>query len=463
MALGKTCGKAPERMRGRTKSRRQSATARRQSGRSGIDVPEIENHEIEIVIERLAHHGDGVGHWRSKPVYVPMTAPGDRVRIRIGARSGDGLIGTPIELLSPGPKRIEPPCPHFGSCGGCRFQHLEPDTTAEWKRDRVVDALRRVDLAPVTVDPPVTSPPASRRRAVFAARRVGRHTIVGFNEHRSHRIVDIADCPVSQPEIAALLSPLRGLLGTLLTPGGRADIAVSLLDDGLDVVLIGTPEPDLTARQRLAAFADTQDLARLSWQQAPGRPAEPIAYRRAGRVRLGETPVVVPPGGFLQATREGEAALSAFVVEAIGRAEPVADLFAGAGTFALPLARDRRVLAVDGDPEAIAALSQAGRQAGPGARLETCVRDLHRDPMTRDELSRFTAVVFDPPRAGARDQAKALSRSQVACIVAVSCNPSTVARDVRILADGGYTLERILPVDQFVWSPHVELAAVLRR
>jgi 23S rRNA (uracil1939-C5)-methyltransferase len=261
------------------------------------------------------------------------------------------------------------------------------------------------------------------------------------------------------------------VLGGILAPGEAADIAVTVLDDGLDVVLAAGRAPDLEAREQLAAFAEQQDLARLSWRDlGPGTgsrgadgPAEPIAHRRTGTVRFGEVDVTVPPGAFLQAGREAEAALSALVLEAAGGAGRVADLFAGCGTFTFPLTRQAAVLAVDSDAEAVAAIDAAARRSGLAPRIEAVVRNLYGDPLTAAELRRFDAVVFDPPRTGARDQAAALAASAVPVVVAVSCNPATFARDARLLADSGYALERVTPVDQFVWSPHIELTAVLRR
>ena len=419
--------------------------------------------EVELTIERLGHRGDGVGRHGGRPVYIPLTAPGDRVRATLGDPVGDGVAGRLLELVADGDGRAEPPCPHFGACGGCLLQHLTAAHQARWKGDLIRDALRRRGIQEAPMAPIATSPPHSRRRVALTARRSRRSTFVGFNERHSRRIVDLDRCPVSRPEIVALLPALRRLLSDLLPESAGIDVVVTLLDDGLDVVLVGGPAPDLAARQRLAAFADAEDLARLSWRAAPERPVEPIAHRRPGTVRFGGVPVILPPGGFLQATAAGEAALVAVALAAAEGAAPVADLFAGSGAVALPLARRGRVLAVDSDGDALAALNRAGRQAGLGPAVETLVRDLHREPLTAAELAPFAVVVFDPPRAGARDQAAALAASTVPVVVAISCAPTSFARDARLLVDGGYRLQSLTPVDQFLWSPHVELAAVFRR
>ena len=268
---------------------------------------------------------------------------------------------------------------------------------------------------------------------------------------------------MARPEIVALLPDLRRLLEGLLGVGEARDISITVLDDGLDLVLIGGPPPDLTSRESLARFADKADLARLSWRAAPGSRPEPIAHRRPGTVHLGGVPVVVPPGGFLQATAEAEAAMADAATAALGDGGEAADLFCGAGTFTFTLARMVPVTAIDGDGEAIEALAAAARQAGLDGRVRASCRNLYDNPLIESELGRFETVVFDPPRPGAREQSARLAASRVPTVIAVSCNPSSFARDARVLTAGGYRLDSVTPIDQFLWSPHVELVAVFRR
>ncbi len=452
-----------------------------------------------VTVEAIGLYGDGLARLDADWLAVPGTAPGDRVRVVVepaedprgqrdprgrraqhgqraqreqGAQHGQRgqrgpLAATAVELIAPGPDRQEAPCPAFGRCGGCRVQHLGPATQADWKRRLVAEGLARQDLGDVPVGALQAVPPASRRRVTLAARTLGgaaaARIVLGFHEAGSSRIVDIDDCPVAVPAITAALDTLRGLAAAWLPVGGRGDLAVTALEDGLDVVLIGEGVPDADARQDLAAMAAAAGLARLSHRTSPGAPADPIALLHPGTVRAGGVSVVLPPGGFLQPTAEGEALLVRLVGEAVGEATRVADLFCGIGTFALPLAAAGRVLAVEGDASAVAALADAARQAGPRVRLEAVRRDLYREPLTPPELDRFDAVVFDPPRNGAREQARALAASRVATVVGVSCQPASFARDARILVDGGFRLVSVTPVDQFLWSPHVELVGVFQR
>lgn len=411
---------------------------------------------VELTVGEIGARGDGLadhGGWR---VYVPLTVPGDRIRVQLDQPRGDGIAGRLIDILEPGPDRAEPPCPHFGVCGGCALQHLADRVYADWKRAQVVTALGRAGLIGIDVAPTVRTPPAGRRRATFAATRRGGRVTLGFNERQSHRIADISGCLVVEPGILTLLGPLQDLLTAILPDGAALDVTVTALEGGLDVLLTGGPEPGLDARERLAAFAEARDIARLSWRRSPSSPPEPVAARRPVHVRFGGVAVPVEPGAFLQASAEGEAALVDAVLAAAGDARKIADLFAGLGTFSLPLARAAAVHAVEGDPSAIATLSSAARTL---PNVTTARRDLFEDPLTASELSRFDALVFDPPRAGAREQSTRIAESAVPVVVAVSCNPATFARDARILTDGGYRLERVTPVDQFVWSAHIELVA----
>ena len=425
----------------------------RPSGRRPDKVPA---REWELQIDKLGSEGVGVTRVEGKPVLVPGTLPGERVRARV--EGGQGVV---TQLLDASVQRIPPACRHFGTCGGCALQHLAWQPYLDFKRDLVVEALRRQGLGDVPVDPIASSPPGSRRRATLEAKRAGGTLLLGFHGRASHHLVDLGECPVLLPELVALLAPLRDLLETLLPAGASATVQLGAGPGGIDLGLALPAVPDLEQLERLSAFAESQDLARLWWRTDEMAPV-PAAQRRSLGLRFGTVPVDPPSGGFLQATVAGEAALTAAVVEALTGAERVADLFAGCGTFGLALGQRAELHAVEGDAAALAALAAAARRAGLGF-VTTERRDLEARPLLVPELKRFDAVLFDPPRAGAKAQTLTLAQSTVPTVVGVSCNPATFARDARILVDGGYRLERVLPVDQFVWSPHVELVGRFQR
>jgi 23S rRNA (uracil1939-C5)-methyltransferase len=396
----------------------------------------------EVTIERLGREGDGI----AGDLRLPYALPGERWAI------GDGEP----RLLAAAPERVAPPCPHFGACGGCALQHAADGWIAGWKAGTIARALAARGIE-VEIRPTLTSPPRSRRRAVFSARRTRKGAIVGFHGRRSGTLVEVPHCLVVTPAIAAALPALARLARVAASRTATIRLTVTDGPAGLDVDVAGARELDPELRAALAAVAEADDLARLACD------GEPLAVRRPPFQVMGAARVVPPPGAFLQATAEGERALVAAVRVAVGGARRVADRFAGCGTFALPLAEAAEVLAVEGDPAMPAALAEAARRT-PGLRpVRTAARDLFRRPMLAAELAPFDAVVIDPPRAGAEAQSRELARSRVPLVAAVSCDPATFARDAAILTAGGYRLDWVQPVDQFRWSGHVELAAGFSR
>jgi 23S rRNA (uracil1939-C5)-methyltransferase len=419
-------------------------------------------HTVEIEIGALGGRGDGVGQAQGQPVYVPCTVPGDRVAARIDGRRGDGWAATLLDVLVAGPGRRAPVCGHFGSCGGCALQHVAPDVYGDWKRGQLVAAMRRAGFAAEQVQPTLSIAPGTRRRAAFAFHRHRKTVVLGFNARASHQVVDLRECPLMAPALLAIVPSLRALLAEIVEDGVSGDAIVTLTDNGLDLLVEAEARLDLFDRERLAAFADSADLARLSWRRPGTGLIEPLAHRRPAEVRFAGVAVDLPPGGFLQPSPDGEAALAGLVTAAVGsRRRAVADLFAGSGSFTFPLAKGAAVHAVEGDAAALAALRRAADAAQ--ARVVAECRDLNLRPLLADDLKRFDAVVFDPPRAGAAAQAEQLAAAGPALVVAVSCNPATLARDARTLAGGGYRLAAVTPVDQFPWSAHLEAVAVFER
>ena len=400
-----------------------------------------------VEILRLGHAGDGV---TADGLFVPYTVPGDVVRI-----AREGPRGRLSEIVTPGPSRTAPPCAHFGRCGGCALQMVAREPYLAWKRDSVVNALKQRGLADAPVEDIRAVAPGTRRRAMFKARATGKSVSLGFYEPESRNLVDIIGCPVLAPELAALIAPLKAQLAPLLKPAETAELHATATDTGIDLSLKlkRARQPDLLTM--LSELASALKLARLSWN------GETVAMAMTPSLRIGRFTVALPPESFLQPTREGMRILQDLVREEAGDAHRVADLFCGCGTFALALADTYAVHAVDSTSaqvDALAAAAKAGR-----ANLTTETRDLFRRPLLASELARFDCVVLDPPRPGAQAQVQTLAQSTVRDVLYVSCNPASFARDARILIDGGYQLARVVPLDQFLWSPHVELFARLSR
>ncbi len=402
---------------------------------------------MKLTIDRLGHLGDAIATGPDGPLYIKGFLPGEVIE-------GDDLDQMRITL--PSPQRVRPPCAHARTCGGCMLQHAADDFVADWKSDIVRAALKGQGIEAEFL-PIQTSPPASRRRASFAARRTKGGTLIGFHARASDVLVDIPTCKLLHPDLLAALPELDPLVRLGATRVAEISLQVTQTQSGLDVSVQGGKDLDGEAQMQLARICEEAGFARLTWN------GEMVAMRHAPILRFGRAMVTPPPNAFLQATSQGEAALLAGVRRAVGNARRIGDLFAGLGTFALPLAESADVLAVEGDVAMTAALSHAARNTAGLHQITVQTRDLFRRPLEVDEFKGIDAVVIDPPRAGAEAQITTLAQSRVANVAAVSCNPTTFARDAKILLAGGYSVDFVQVVDQFRWSHHVELVAGFSR
>lgn len=408
---------------------------------------------IELLIEAMGGQGDGLA---AGPVYAPLTLPGERVAARVIGDRAEVL-----KVLQASPERAEPPCPHFGACGGCTLQHWAHEPYLAWKVEQVRQSLARegveTDFAPA-----FAARPGSRRRLALHARAGNRGLAdVGYKAARSWRLVPIETCPIADPRLVAALPGFRRLAsGLFQNPKSAPTLHATLTETGIEVEITGVERRSglsANGRMEIAMAAAEADFARVTLG------GEMLYGAREPVVTFGRGRVVLPPGGFLQAVAAAEEAMAAFACEAVAGADRIADLFCGAGAFTFRLAEVAPVLAADSGSHAIAAL-KAGLPSASGLKpVAAEARDLFRRPYSAAELKKIDAVVFDPPRAGAADQAREIAASKASVVVGVSCNPATFARDAAMLIAGGFSLDRVLPVDQFLWSPHVELVGVFTR
>tara|TARA_B100000676_G_scaffold132779_1_gene131872 strand:+ start:17 stop:1291 length:1275 start_codon:yes stop_codon:yes gene_type:complete len=413
---------------------------------------------FEVTVTSIGVRGDGIANGVDERYFVPYSAPGDRLSITVKESRKGAQFAKIEKIITPSKSRTDPECPHFSTCGGCALQHVHTHAIASVKRGFLENALKNRNLPTDTLQPTVKIAPGLRRRVRFAVRKQ-KGVMLGFFEPRSKQIVNIEECPAVQPAIADLIDPLRNLIASIRAIGHAATVLVTASDSGVDMLLHPETESDLTLedREAFAHFANTYDLARIAWHGPFG--PEPVAQRREPRHRFGTVTVAPPLNAFLQPSKEGEDTIAATASRALHGAQRIADLYAGCGALTFPFSSIAPTHAFEGDAEMVAAIKRAAGNHPVTAHA----RDLARMPLTVPELNEFDAVVFDPPRAGAKSQAAALAGSSVRTIVAVSCNPGTLARDLSLLIDGGYTLQSVLPIDQFPWAPHVETVAVLRR
>ncbi|MDP3492626.1 MAG: class I SAM-dependent RNA methyltransferase [Hyphomonadaceae bacterium] len=407
---------------------------------------------VTLTIDRLGAQGDGIATLDGKQIFAPLTLPGEIITAEI-----DRDRARVIEITTPSPDRVAARCSHYGECGGCSLQHLADARYLEFKREQVVTALSFLQID-TPVDPVIAVPPRSRRRAVFAAHRIGKTIAIGFHSRRSHRIVPVTDCAVITPGLLALLPKLERIAAICAPPKDALTISVTETITGFDVALNGVAKAfPADGRIRAIQAAGEIGLARLSINGD-------VAMERAlPSLRAGAALLTPPPGGFLQACEASEAAMLALVKEAIGDSRKVVDLFAGAGTFSLPVASTATVHAVENDEAALASLDRAARKAQGLKPVTVEKRDLFRQPLTRADLKRFDAAIIDPPRAGAEAQTRELAASSLKRVAIVSCNAQTLARDLRLMLNANWRITRLTPIDQFLWSPHIEIVAQLRR
>lgn len=411
-----------------------------------------------VKINHIGAGGDGVA---DGPIYVPFSVDGDDLEIKL-----QGKQGRIKHIHKASPERIAPICRHFGRCGGCSLQHVSQDYYMRWKQEQIRTALSHRGFEDIIILPLEMSSAGSRRRTRLAA--IGRDkdaAVIGFAERASHNVIDITECPVLAPEIMNFVDPLRKFLSSQLKKRQKMNIQINLAENGLDIILEGTGEPDLDLRMDIAAFAEAQDIARICWQDMKQKKPfyEILCERRKPCVTFAGRQVFLPPGSFLQATKEGEAALIRHMKRALTGADKIIDIFAGCGTFTVALIGDHAVHAVEGKEDMVAALKNSSHQMGKIRALTTEVRDLFLRPLLPHELNRYDAVIIDPPRAGARDQMQEISNSDIKNLVMISCNPATFARDARTLVDAGFVMGDILPVDQFLYSSHLEIVAGFKR
>ena len=414
--------------------------------------PEVPVMTEILVIDTLGHQGDGVVQAANGRIFVPFALAGERVET--AKSSGHRKI---VEIIETSDDRIEPVCQHFGTCGGCQVQHLGHAPYIAWKRQLVVDALGSADIN-VPVAPVMSFPYDRRRRVVFSATHTSSDMLLGFVQKSTHNVVAISECPVITDAISSTLEVIKRVIRPILPAKGTTSIHVLDSDNGLDIYLETQGKLAEKPRQSAIRIALAENIARLSFGD------ETLIETRRPKLTMGTAEVCVPPGLFVQAVSSAEQAMAKLVSDHLKSCKQVADLYCGAGTFALRLAENSTVMACESNQSAINALDEAWRNTGGKLKLiRTEKRDLHARPVMAEELKKIQGVVFDPPRAGAQPQVQQLARSKVKKIAAVSCNPSSLAQDLKVLIASGFKIKSIHPIDQFVYTPHIEVVALLER
>ena len=417
------------------------------------------NHKVTI--EEIGGRGDGLADVNGKTIYIPYSAPGDVIDVKI-----NGSKGRLRHIHKQSEKRCDAVCAHYTKCGGCSLQHIKTDYYREWKEGLIRTALENQGLRDVNIAPMIMSPLGSRRRTTFhAIGRADGQIVFGYAEKGSHNLIDIAECPILMPDIAALIMPIKKLLTGLLKKKEKMSAAITMGENGIDLILRGKGDIDLSLRMDLAEFAEKNDLARISWFDTSNKNSryELLAERRKPFVKFEGNKVFFPEGSFLQATKQGQVSLIRAMLDGIEGAKRIVDLFSGCGTFSIAAAKYANVHAVENNEEMLTALKLSANQMTDIKQVTTELRDLFLRPLLPHELNEYDVAIIDPPRSGAKHQMTEILKSDIKKLVMISCNPLTFARDVQSLIDAGFQMGAVTPIDQFLYSPHLEIISIFEK
>jgi 23S rRNA (uracil1939-C5)-methyltransferase len=419
----------------------------------------LEKALIEVEIESLGALGDGCGYNNGKPVYIPFTLAGDVVEAEVIQENSKLIRGRLKQLIKASPDRAKAHCKHFSQCGGCQLQHLEEEKYYAFKKGLLETAIERAEYDSVLVEEPVKIGPFNRRRVNLKVKVAGGRVYLGFYRYRSHKIVDLEECPVVSQRIAALFAPIRKMLLKLKVPDQVSQVYLTESSGKVLMTINSAAKPSHGDRSILAEMMHREKLAGILWERNAGPfsicQAEPFI------LKCGNSDIVLPEKAFIQATDQGQQAIAGIIVEETSDSTRVIDLYSGCGAYSFPLLEaGHYVRSVEGDRDMVHAMQRAIESGGLESRMLAETRDLFREPIGGAELRDFDAVVVNPPRNGAEPQVEAIGKSDVPLVIIVSCNPVTLERDARILQDQGYLLKRAVPVDQFFWTTHLESVVV---
>ena len=427
-----------------------------------------------LTIKRIGSRGEGVSNLTTEINYqesdytffVPFTLPDEIVVVKPTLSTSEGVRADLVEIKSASPKRISPKCKHFFKCGGCLLQHWKFEDYSSWKIGKV--SLPIIKISPTTTIKKIkTSSIKSRRHVKLKAKKYKSITIIGFNEYRSKFITKIEKCIIIKSELEELIHNLEKPLHKLLNVGNEIDIHANLLDNGVDLLINGIEKIDY---HKLNIFIEDISLSSIiRFHRGLNDNANELLFTRdlsSLSNKSFSSITFPPPGGFLQASVEGENTILESVIQGLNenkKTKLICELFCGSGTITLPLLKKRyQIHAFELDKESLKSLDIACRKESFGNSVKTKERDLKNFPLTSEELSKYDAIIVDPPRSGAKLQFLNIAQSNVSTIISISCNVNTFVRDAKILIESNYELKWVQPIDQFLFSAHVELVAIFQ-
>lgn len=446
------------------RGKRPSQSSGRKHRRSDADMAFPFEGPKQVTIRDLGIEGDGVAQTEEGvTLFIDNALPGETVDAVVTGKAGRAWRGRVAMRHNDADMRQPAPCPHYADCGGCALQHVTPDAYRQLKKARLQSLMTDHHLDPALLSDVFEAPTGSRRRTGLHIRKTDSGIRLGYLARRSHRIADIQQCLILSPALEALFAPLKEMADRLLKEGEGLKCHLTQCDEGqIDLVLMDLSCPDSrftnpAAVQWLGNWGNNHQIARITLMGKNG--IEPVLHLSPLRLSIGEAEITPPPAGFLQASREAEAFMIETALRWLGKFRRGADLFCGAGTFTLPMGNQGKIIAMENHGPSLDALK--GVTGKIRYRPDIVERDLFQAPLSFMEMKKLDVILFDPPRAGAEAQAQMIAKGKVPTVVAVSCNPVSLMRDINILLQADYVLQEMVAIDQFLWSPHLEAMALL--
>lgn len=417
---------------------------------------------LETYITELDASGMGIGYTESEKVSVPFVLPGEAVIVD-KSKSKRFKKFFLREVLSSSSSRVKPLCKHFTQCGGCLLQHMSTQLYQDFKKELITKHLVHYKLDPFALEDIIYLPQQVRRRVNLDIVKKNDQLFLGFHRFQSHQIINIEECHTMTQDMIHAILQMKDVLNEILNSFDKAKLWLLDTSVGVDVLLEiqGKSELEEESRIKLYQIAENLNLCRFTFRF---RKVRDIIYQHKEPVLLFDgIPVPVDPMCFVQASSDSDRIFADFIHNVCENIDGTCaiDLFCGRGTLTIPLSKKFQVVGYEGETQAIETLQQVSKDND--LRIQAEVRDLFNNPLHANELANYDVISINPPRAGALSQVQHIAASQAKNVIYISCNAETFARDCAILCNHGFKIQKLIGLDQFKWSPHIEVLGYLSR
>ncbi len=425
-----------------------------------------------FAINHIGSKGEGVSYLHTEFNYkkkeynffIPFSLPNEVILAQPTHFSSEGIRAEIIEIKESSSNRTDPKCKHFFKCGGCTLQHWKFNNYKNWKFKKVASQILKLS-SNTHVKPIMISSIKSRRHAKFMAKKIKTTTVIGFNEYRTNFIIKIDECIILDEQLVKLIKNIETPLNNLLKIGETINIHANLLDNGIDLLIDGLEKVPFDQFTELNETLLQNNVIRFYRKNNDATMDLLFITKNTSLSNNFFSSTIYPtPGGFLQATFEGENAIinnTINALENINKNKLICELFSGCGTITIPLLLKKyKIHAFEINNETLESINIAAKKHGLSNNVVTKIRNLKTTPLSPEELTKYDAIIIDPPRSGAHLQFSNIAMSKVPIVVSISCNINTFIRDSKSLIRNNYELKWVQPIDQFLFSPHVEIVGL---